>query len=194
MKANDLKFEVDDGVYPPAEDTYLLLDAIELESADSFLEVGCGAGLISMAAAEVTKSVVAIDISLNAVRNTIGNMRLNSVGERSGVIQSDLLGALARDARFSVIAFNPPYLPEDDSVTELDHVFVGGNSGVELTERFILQAIPHLEKKGRIYIVVSSLADIERISDFMESQGLKVNSIAEAALFFESIRVLQGSA
>ncbi len=194
MKANDLKFEVDDGVYPPAEDTYLLLDAIELESADSFLEVGCGAGLISMAAAEVTKSVVAIDISLNAVRNTIGNMKLNSVGERSGVIQSDLLGALARDARFSVIAFNPPYLPEDDSVTELDHVFVGGNSGVELTERFILQAIPHLEKKGRIYIVVSSLADIERISDFMESQGLKVNSIAEAALFFESIRVLQGSA
>jgi release factor glutamine methyltransferase len=194
LKASDLKFEVDDGVYPPAEDTYLLLDAIELESTDSFLEVGCGAGLISMAAAEVAKSVVAIDISLNAVRNTIENMRLNSITERSGIIQSDLLGALARDARFSVIAFNPPYLPEDDSVTEMDHAFVGGGSGVELTERFILQAISHLERNGRIYIVVSSLADIERISDFMESQGLKVNSIAEASLFFESIRVLQGSA
>ncbi|MHA2072276.1 MAG: HemK2/MTQ2 family protein methyltransferase [Candidatus Thorarchaeota archaeon] len=194
MKASDLKFEVDDGVYPPAEDTYLLLDAIELESADSFLEVGCGTGLISMAAAEVAKSVVATDVSLNAVRNTIGNMKLNSVDERSDVIQSDLLGALAHDARFSVIAFNPPYLPEDDSVTEMDHAFVGGSSGVELTERFILQAISHLERDGRIYIVVSSLADIERISDFMESQGLKVNSIAEAALFFESIRVLQGSA
>lgn len=194
MKANDLKFEVDDSVYPPAEDTYLLLDAIELESADSFLEVGCGAGLISMAAAEVAKSVVATDISLNAVRNTIRNMKLNSVDERSCVIQSDLLGALAHDARYSAIAFNPPYLPEDDSVTEMDHAFVGGSSGVELTERFILQAIPHLERNGRIYIVVSSLADIERISDFMESKGLQVKVIAEETLFFESIRVLQGSA
>jgi release factor glutamine methyltransferase len=194
LKASDLKFEVDDGVYPPAEDTYLLLDAIELESADSFLEVGCGAGLIAMAAAGVAKRVVAIDISLNAVRNTIRNMRLNSVEELSGVIQSDLLSALAHDARFSAIALNPPYLPEDDSVTEMDHAFVGGSSGVELTERFILQAIPHLERNGRIYIVASSLADIERISDFMESEGLQVKVIAEEALFFESIRVLQGSA
>jgi release factor glutamine methyltransferase len=194
LKANDLKFEVDDGVYPPAEDTYLLLDAIELESADSFLEVGCGVGLISMAAAEVAKSVVATDISLNAVRNTIRNMKLNSADERSCVIQSDLLEALAPDARYSAIAFNPPYLPEDDSVTEMDHAFVGGSSGVELTERFILQAIPHLERNGRIYIVVSSLADIERISDFMESKGLQVKVIAEETLFFESIHVLQGSA
>ncbi|MHA1924448.1 MAG: HemK2/MTQ2 family protein methyltransferase [Candidatus Thorarchaeota archaeon] len=192
MKFNDKKLEVDDGVYPPAEDAYLLLDAIELERADSFLEIGCGTGLISVAAAEVAKSVVAIDLELNAVRNTRRNMEINSVSGRSCVIQSDLLGALAHNARFNVIAFNPPYLPENGTVTEMDHAFVGGGAGVELTERFILQAIPHLERNGRIYIVVSSLADIERVSNFMKSQGLQVNDMAETKLFFETLRVLEG--
>ena len=192
MKFNDKKFEVDDGVYPPAEDTYLLLDAIELERADSFLEVGCGTGLISVAAAEIAKSVIAIDLALNAVRNARRNMEINSVDRRSCVIQSDLLSALGHDARFNVIAFNPPYLPDDDIVTEMNHAFVGGGVGVELTERFILQAIPHLERNGRIYIVVSSLADIKRVSNFMKSHGLQVNDKAETKLFFETLRVLEG--
>ena len=194
MKFKDKKIEVDDGVYPPAEDTYLLLEAIELTRDDSFLEVGCGAGLIAVAAAEVAKSVVAIDLSLDAVRNTVRNMNSNSVQMRSSAIQSDLLSPLAHDARFSVIAFNPPYLPEDGVVTDMDHALVGGNTGVELTERFILQAIPHLEENGRIYIVVSSLADIERVSGFMRSKGLQVDDIAETKLFFESVRVLLGTA
>jgi release factor glutamine methyltransferase len=189
-----MKFEVDDGVYPPAEDTYLLLDAIELGSADSFLEVGCGAGLIALAAAIVARSVVAVDVSLDAVKNTLRNMRINAVEERCAVIQSDLLCAMKLDTSFSVIVFNPPYLPEDGVVTAMDHAFVGGSSGVELTENFIRQAIPHLEENGRIYVVVSTLADIERISDFMESQCLQVQAIAEAAFFFESIQVLQGRA
>ncbi|MFW9863048.1 MAG: HemK2/MTQ2 family protein methyltransferase [Candidatus Thorarchaeota archaeon] len=193
MKHNDKMVEIDEGVYPPSEDTYLLLDAIELMRDDTFLEVGCGAGLISVAAAEVAKTVVATDLSLEAVRNTHRNLKGNLVDIPCIVIQSDLLGAIAKDARFSVIAFNPPYLPQDRVVTDMDHALVGGSSGVELTERFILQAISHLEENGRIYVVVSSLADIKRVSDFMRSQGLQVNIIAEAKLFFESIRVLRGT-
>jgi release factor glutamine methyltransferase len=191
---NDKKIEVDEGVYPPAEDTYLLLDAIDMTHDDSFLEVGCGTGLISVAAAEVAKKVVATDLSFSAVRNTQRNMKENSVDKRSSVIQSDLLGAIAKDARFSIIAFNPPYLPQDGVMTDMDHALVGGSRGVELTERFILQAIPHLEEHGRIFVVVSSLADIERVSDFMRLQGLQVHDVTEAKLFFESIHVLLGTA
>ncbi|MFW9886619.1 MAG: HemK2/MTQ2 family protein methyltransferase [Candidatus Thorarchaeota archaeon] len=193
MKFKGQKIEVNDGVYPPAEDTYLLLDALELKHDDAFLEIGSGSGLISVVAAEVARRVVAIDLSLEAVRNTGWNMKSNSVDGRSSVVQCDLLSALANDARFSVIAFNPPYLPQEGFVTDMDHALVGGIIGVELTERFILQAIRHLEKNGRIYIVVSSLADIKHVSDFMESQGLEVSDKAGTDLFFESIRVLQGT-
>ena len=194
MKFKGQKIKVDKGVYPPAEDTYLLLDAMELDRDDSFLEIGSGSGLISIVAAEVARRVVAIDLSLDAVRNTAWNMKSNSADSRSSVIQSDLLNALGNDARFSAIAFNPPYLPENGFVTDMDHALVGGITGVELTEKFILQAIQHLEKNGRIYIVVSSLADIERVSDFMKSQGLQVTDKAGTRLFFESIRILQGTA
>ena len=44
--SESFKIEVLDGVYPPAADTYLLLDAIMLESTDVVLDVGCGVGVV----------------------------------------------------------------------------------------------------------------------------------------------------
>ena len=68
-------FDVFDGVYPPAADTYLLLDTITIKPTDSVLDVGCGAGLATLVAASRALQVVSIDISLLAVRNTSENLR-----------------------------------------------------------------------------------------------------------------------
>ncbi|MFX1602397.1 MAG: 50S ribosomal protein L11 methyltransferase [Promethearchaeota archaeon] len=94
MKLNGIELVTDSEVYPPSEDTYLLLGAIELGPRDSFLEVGCGSGLLSVAAAKTARRVVATDISLEAVRNTQENLIRNSLDHRCSVIQSDLLCAI----------------------------------------------------------------------------------------------------
>lgn len=181
------------GVYPPSEDTYLLLDSLDIRQEDSFLEIGCGTGFITINVARKTHSVVCIDISLDAVKNTFENLKRNNLSERCHIIQSDLLGALSPSVKFSLIVFNPPYLPEDQYVTELDHSFVGGETGIELTIRFINQAVEHLMEKGRIYVVVSNLANIDSIQRKMIDCGLDVALISEESMFFEKIQVLKGT-
>jgi release factor glutamine methyltransferase len=180
------------GVYPPSEDTYLLLDALEIRPDDTFLEVGCGAGLITLTAAKTTPNVVSVDSSLEAVRNTLENLKRNSLYGKCHIFESDLLGAITPTVKFSLIVFNPPYLPQDDERTDLDHVLIGGFTGTELTQRFIRQAVNHLVIGGRIFVVVSNLADIDSIRNTMIHCGFVVESVSEESLFFEKIQVLRG--
>jgi len=180
-------------VYPPSEDTYLLLDTVEIRPDDAFLEVGCGAGLITLAAAKKTRSVVSVDVSLEAVRNTLENLKRNDLYNTCHVIESDLLSAIAPSVKFSLIIFNPPYLPQDDECTDLDHALIGGQAGTELTQRFVRQAVGHLVSKGRLFVVVSNLADIDSIQQTMNECGLVVDVVSEKSLFFEKIQVLKGT-
>ncbi len=193
MKLNGIELVTNSEVYPPSEDTYLLLDAIEIDPSDSFLEIGCGSGLLSVAASKTAQRVVATDISLEAVRNTQENLIRNSLAYRCSVIQSDLLSAISPDSKFSVITFNPPYLPKDEYTTDMDHALVGGSVGVEMTETFLREVVAYLQDQGSVYVVASSLADIERVEAAMLETGLRVERPAAKKLFFETLQVLRGT-
>jgi len=193
VELNEIELVTDPGVYQPSEDTYLLLDAIELGPTDSFLEIGCGSGLLSVAAAKTAETVVATDVSLKAVRNTQENLIRNSLEHRCAVLQSDLLSAIDPDSEFSVIAFNPPYLPKDEYMTDMDGALVGGMVGVEMTERFLREIPPYLQNHASVYVVVSSLADVDRVEAAMLRIGLHVEKLASKKLFFETLQVLRGT-
>ncbi len=180
-------------MYPPSGDTYLLLDSIHVTSDDEFLEVGCGAGLITLKGAEKSRSAVSIDVSLDAVRNTMENLRRNGLDQKCAVFQSNLLTSFGSSSKFSLIVFNPPYLPEDDMSTNLDHALIGGKSGSEVTRQFILQSVNHLTEGGRVFVVVSTLADSEAIWNTMSECGFRVEMVSEEPLFFEKIQVLKGT-
>ena len=186
------EFDVLEGVYEPAADTYLLLDAIIINPSDSVLDVGCGAGLASLVAASKAKRVVSIDISFLAVRNTTENLRKNGLVQNVSVLQSDLFTGLAHDAKFTMIMFNPPYLPADEMNTEMDHALIGGEEGSELTERFVKEASSHMVKNGRLYVVVSSLANTDAIINTFTENYFQVEQVNEEPLFFEKIQVLKG--
>ncbi len=180
-------------VYPPSGDTYLLLDSLHITPNDDFLEVGCGAGLITLKGAEIAKSAVSIDVSLDAVRNTNENLKRHTLNHKCAVFQSDLLTSFDPLVKFSLIVFNPPYLPNDDMSTNLDHALIGGLTGAEVTQRFIPQAVDHLVEGGQVFVVVSTLADSEAIWKTMSECGLGVERVSEESLFFEKIQVLKGT-
>lgn len=180
-------------VYPPSGDTYLLLDSIQVTSDDEFLEVGCGAGLVTLKGAELAHRAVAVDVSLEAVRNTNENLRRHGLEKNCAILQSNLLDAFDMKQKFTLIVFNPPYLPADEMSTSLDHALIGGEMGSEVTQRFIPQAVAHLTAGGRVFVVVSTLSDHDSIRKTMVDCGLHVETVSEEPLFFEKIQVLKGT-
>ncbi|MBD3405995.1 MAG: methyltransferase [Candidatus Lokiarchaeota archaeon] len=192
FKGDKIDFDVHKGVYSPAMDSYLVLDAIELKPTDTFLEIGCGVGLATAMASKIVKKAIAVDISLEAVRNTMDTLRRNTRLVNNSVIQSDLLTAFHSSAKFSVIVFNPPYLPADEHKTSMDHAFIGGITGTEVSERYIAQACKHIEKNSTIYVIVSSHSNPDHIIRIMEERGLEVQSIGHRIFFMERVDLIQG--
>jgi release factor glutamine methyltransferase len=186
-------FTVFPDVYPPSGDTYLLMDSIHVNTEDDFLEVGCGAGLVTLKGAEIAKRVVSVDVSLDAVKNTRENLRRSGLDKKCEVFQTDLLTSFNSSVKFSIAVFNPPYLPEDEMSTGLDHALIGGETGAEVTQRFIPQVVNYLLEGGRVYVVVSTLADRDTIQKMMEDYGFDVEIVSEEQMFFEKIQVLRGT-
>ena len=174
---------VDPEVYNPSDDSYLLLKIVDVREGESFLEVGSGSGLIAIHAAKMGADVVASDISPLAVECTRRNAMRN--GARVETIQSDLFENITRS--FDVIAFNPPYLAEDDEPKSwIERSWSGGSGGTDVSAAFLEQAPKHLTPNGRIFIILSSLGGLRSV--LRSARELYSSTMLEEKhMFFESI-------
>ncbi len=158
-------------VYEPAEDTFLLIDALENEKwigTESALEVGCGTGIVSIFLCKKVKEVFSLDINMRAVSCTKQNMANNNVSN-SHVFSSNLFSAIG-DRKFDAIIFNTPYLPEDkDTEAFSDPAWSGGKNGRDVIEKFLKGAIKHIAAHGKIFLVESSLSDYQKTLDFFKA-------------------------
>ncbi len=147
----EIDIEECEEVYPPKEDTFLLLEGLDVEPGMRVLEMGCGTGLISCHIAACGAMLTAADINPRAVACTRANLSRNGLpGE---VVESDLF-ALIRD-KFDLIVFNPPYLSvEDDGL--LAKAWAGGKEGVDVLVPFLAGARERLNEGGRIVLLLST--------------------------------------
>lgn len=105
-------------VYPPSEDTFALLDALELDlpllrrlQPTLALEIGCGSGVVATAMATTlsTTGWWATDISMAACQAAVLTASSGVASGRVCPVRTDLAGGLR--CRFDLIVFNPPYVP-----------------------------------------------------------------------------------
>ncbi len=179
---SSLRYHVHEGVYPPAEDTYFLIKCIQVKQEKS-LDMGTGTGLIALHMARQGAQVTAADKSSQAVINAQENARINNLEIR--VIESDLFSHI-REC-FDVITFNPPYLPPSGP---RDISWDGGQGGIQVAKRFLAQAQDHLNKKGRIYLLLSTRSDINSLITHYNDQ-YHFHPIDVLPLFFEQLRVFE---
>ena len=180
------KFEIqtDELVYIPSDDTFLLAENLEIKEGMSVLEIGTGSGLVSMYASLLTDDVTATDINYNALELAEKNFKLNNI-DTIKLEFGDMFEPV-KDKKFDVILFNTPYLPTDsDDIIDddLNYAFDGGLNGRKVIDRFINEVSNHLNDKGIVQMIQSSLSDNDRTLDMFDRNGF-VAEIAESEKFF----------
>lgn len=183
----DILIDESPDVYPPSEDSLLLIRSFDVTPGEKVLELGCGSGIVSLHCAKAGAVVTAGDLNPSAVRLTKKNGEKNNLNVN--VVLTDVYDSV--DGKFDTVVFNLPYLPVDDDLP-LAEAWSGGEDGLGPLPR-VLEGIHDRGNDGwRIVVVVSSLMDEERLDSLLAPY--RVTVLGELPLFFEKLRVLQISA
>ncbi|GEB52016.1 MULTISPECIES: methyltransferase [Streptomyces] len=182
------------GVFPGTltAATEVMASVLPYPQDGSFLEVGCGTGVISVTAAlNGCKTVTALDINEKAVANTEANAERHGVGDRVRALHSDLYAALDPGERFDAIFWNVPWTYVEDGFplsTDLHSaVFDPGYQG---QARFIAGAQDHLTDGGRLLMGTADLGDRERLDGFAAEHGMRVELLRKVRRI-EVVRVME---
>lgn len=208
-------------VYEPAEDSFLLIDALELElpilrSQKPLItvELGSGAGIAISALAKYldfqSHGFFAIDINKFACNATKGTASANEVNVE--VINMDLLTAF-KDNSVDLLIFNPPYVPTDcdsresipeqakfyDDDAEKDYgndkmlmkSWAGGKDGCEIINRLLDNLENILTPQGIFYLLLIKENKPEKIRERLKDLGFDSEQIIDRKIRGEHLLVLK---
>lgn len=135
-----LEIEATEGLFSPRgadAGTLSMVSAVELESGQKLLDLGCGAGLVGIAAAKVLgeENVWMTDVDPAAVRCAAENAKRNGV-ENVHLCCGDALDAVDASG-FDWILSNPPY-----------------HADFSVAKKFIEKGFNRLKLGGKLVMVV----------------------------------------
>lgn len=150
-------------VYEPAEDSFLLIDALEkdLEYIKSknptfCLEVGSGSGVVITAFGMAFANTLCFstDINFNACCMTKSTAFKNNV--ILDTVNMDLVHCFV-DKKFDVVIFNPPYVVTERNECGgcgIEASWAGGVKGREVTDRLLPMIPKILSTNGTFYLLL----------------------------------------
>jgi release factor glutamine methyltransferase len=188
-----LKFSVNERVLIPRQDTEVLIEKIINLYSDKenlkILDIGTGSGAIAISLAKYLKnsSVVAIDISQDAIDIAKKNARSNGVLNQIEFIRSNIFENLKDYNKFDIIVSNPPYIRSEEieklqaEIKNYEPLLAldGGNDGLNFYRKITKESIKHLNAKGLLAyeigfdqaddvkrMLLNSFYNVEVIKDF----------------------------
>lgn len=186
----DLEFTVDERVFIPRPETEILVGMVkELISSRyakaqdlAILDLCTGSGniAISLAHEALTKdrdicTIVASDISPEALELARQNARTNGVADRIQFIQSSLFSAI--EGRFDIIVSNPPYIARHEFETLQPEVLQeprialdGGDDGLDYYRNILAGCKMHLKRDGCLAMEIG-YGQRRRIEQLIEAAG-----------------------
>ncbi len=181
--------------YEPQEDSILLAKAVERFAFGKFLDLGCGSGIQGIAAAKSgkTNEIVFADLNENALNAAKKNFGEEKLQIKARFVKANLFSKLANE-KFDVIAFNPPYLPtsrEEKLSGSINLAFDGGKDGREVVDKFLQEFESHLNQKGILLLLNSSLSNNEKTIETLKQKNFEVEIVEKQDFFFEHLIVIK---
>ncbi|TKR60745.1 hypothetical protein L596_027943 [Steinernema carpocapsae] len=191
-------------VYDPAEDTFLLMDALESHAehfrtlkAPVIVEIGCGSGIVSVFARSVCGNGEALsfatDLNPQALKCSTRTAKLNEC--EIELVQGDLLGPLASkmEEKIDVLLFNPPYVPTEEEASKVEELcYAGGQTGRSALDRLFPVLPKLLSPAGRFYVVALKSNDIPLLKS-KYSKSLNCEVVMERRCGIEHLFILMYS-
>ena len=142
------------------------------------LDVGCGSGLLALAAARSGAVVTAIDINAAAVAATLANASANALTVEA--LQSDLFVALA-GRRFDLVVVNPPYFDRDPA-DDAEHAWFAG-AGLTYFDRFFAGLGEVVAVDGIALMVLAESCDLATIRAAADRAGRTLREVHRKMVF-----------
>ena len=150
------------------------------------LDMGCGSGLLALAAAEAGARVTAIDINPASVIATIENSKANGLDFSISSFESDMFSGLARPRPlFDIVMLNPPYY-EGEAKSVGEKAWKGGDNFLFL-RAFISEVKDYLMPAGKILLVLSDSVDIGSILGLFVQSGFQLTILRSKKVLFERL-------
>jgi release factor glutamine methyltransferase len=179
----DLFPEVFAPVYSPS--TRVCIDFLDLarpgtRDGGSFLEMGCGTGLLAtMAVLAGYDRVVASDINAMAVANAAANAERHGVGDGLRAVHSDLFAGLEPGERFDVVFWSSNYVlaPADYSYRS-PHEQAYVDPGYRTHRRYLTEAPLRVTAAGRALLHFSDRGDVPALFRLADECGRELRLLA----------------
>ncbi len=167
-----LSFYVDERVLVPRSPIAELIEQrfapwVEEEQVVRILDLCTGSACIAIACAYAfaNADVDAVDLSTDALAVAKINVAKHQLDDAVTLYQSDLFKELP-DTRYDIIVSNPPYVCLDEWEqlpaefrAEPDMGFKGGDSGLDIVLRILVDANQYLAEQGVLIVEVGSSAE-----------------------------------
>lgn len=167
------------GVFAPSRPVYcdMLSRALGGQKGRWALDVGTGTGALALILSRHFDYVVGTDVLDRAVLCARDNIVSNGV-RNVEVVKADLFPVAPE--RFDCIVFNPPWIPLGP-LSEVD-IAIFDKNGATL-KRFLSAAGSRLAPGGRVYLILSNLAELCGLRSAMQDlEGWKVDVVDQYPL------------
>lgn len=140
------------------------------------LDMGCGCGAIGvfLASHANVSSVTFSDISQEAVDCAAINARTFGL-KNSRFKHGDLFEPIGREKKFDLMVFLPPYYP-GAIATVLPLAETGGDTGIEIANKFMAQAAHFLTDTGACVMLLPDFTGYGAVKQHAEQYGLTVET------------------
>lgn len=159
----------------------------------------CGSGVVSAFVSNLVKEnavMLCTDVNRSATETTRSVVH----STKSDFVCADLLACIQPRQQFSLVVFNPPYVPTDEeeyqrSLRDRDIFasWAGGRNGRQVTDRFLADVGPYLANDGVMYLVLIDLNDVTDTLDYARKYGLLGTIAAKRLSGIELLYVLRFS-